>query len=65
MTWNPFRRDPAPEVTPSASPEAIRESHELARLKRRVEHAVRERDKLLAENNYTARIRALYREGRA
>lgn len=66
--WNPFRRrkralDPEPAI-PSA--EAIREAVELHLfLRPRVEQAVSERDRLLEENNFTARIRALYQEGRA
>jgi hypothetical protein len=51
---------------PSPSPEAVEMRIELeAHLRPRVERVVRERDLLLTENNYTARIRALYQEGRA
>lgn len=59
------RRDTAPRRAPQASDEALRESAALAALRPRVERAARERDRLLGENNYTARIRALYQEGRA
>lgn len=71
MNWNPFSRDrDRAESTdcaeePCPSPEALREAGELKRLRPRVERAVKERDRLLAENNYTARIRALYQEGHA
>lgn len=67
MNWNPFSRDRAKSddctEDPCPTPEALREAGELKRLRPRVERAVRERDRLLAENNYTARIRALYQEG--
>lgn len=53
------------EVRPvRPSDEALREAAELESLRPRVERAVRERDRLLGENNYAARIRALYLEGR-
>lgn len=60
MTCRLFRRRP-----PSASAEAIKAREEVAELKPRVESVVRERARLLGENNYAARIRALYLEGRA
>lgn len=66
MNWNPFsrRRDGHDDsASPCPTPEALREAGELKQLRPRVERAVRERDRLLAENNYTARIRALYQEG--
>lgn len=53
-----FRRRP-----PRPSPEAIEERAEVEKLRPRVERVVRERDRLLGENNYTARIRALYQGG--
>lgn len=68
MNWNPFsRKRDSGECSeePCPTPEALREAGELQRLRPRVERAVRERDRLLAENNYTARIRALYQEGHA
>lgn len=47
--------------TPQATPEALRLRHEIdTNLRPRAERAVNERDRLLRENNYTARIRALY-----
>lgn len=65
MNWNPFRRqrDPDETLEPTPSDEALREADELKKLRPRVERAVRERDRLLQENNYTARIRALYLGG--
>lgn len=62
-----FRRKPPPKPVepPRPSDEALREAAELERMKPRVERVVRERDRLLGENNYAARIRALYLEGRA
>lgn len=62
-----FRRKPPKEVItpPRPSREALQEAAELESLKPRVERVVRERDRLLGENNYAARIRALYLEGRA
>lgn len=64
MKW--FRRDkpPSPPDDPGPSPEALKEAEELKRLRPRVEQAAQERDRLLRENNYAARIRAIY-EGRA
>jgi len=50
---------------PRPSAEALRERAAVEVLRPRVERAVSERDRLLGENNYTARIRALYQEGRA
>lgn len=50
---------------PRPSAEALRERQEVEALKVRTERVVAERDRLLGENNYTARIRALYQEGRA
>lgn len=50
---------------PHPSPEAVRERVEVEELRTRVHRVVAERDRLLGENNYTARIRALYQEGRA
>lgn len=61
MTCRLFRR----RRPPSPSPEAIEAREEVARLKPRVENVVRERTRLLRENNYAARIRALYQEGQA
>lgn len=65
MIRNLFRKRRKPECDPEPCPsrEALREAEELARLRPRVERAVRERDRLLQENNYTARIRALYLGG--
>lgn len=53
--------------SPRPTPEAIEAREEVARLKPRVESVVRERTRLLSENNYAARIRAVYlrQEGRA
>lgn len=65
MTW-PFRRTRDPdEYEPKPTDEALREAAELRVLRPRVERAARERDRLLRENNYTARIRALYQGGQA
>lgn len=50
---------------PEPSNEAQQHQSEIEALRPRVEAAVRERRRLLEENNYTARIRALYQEGRA
>lgn len=62
----PFRRAAdEDEREPCASVEALREAAELERLRPRVERAAQERDRLLRENNFTARIRAIYQEGRA
>lgn len=60
-----LRRRSSQEREPTASDEALRERDALEALRPRVERAARERDRLLGENNYTARIRALYQEGRA
>lgn len=60
-----LRRDSVESHEPQASAEALRERDALEALRPRVERAARERDRLLGENNYTARIRALYQEGRA
>ncbi|MEP7739777.1 hypothetical protein ABKW28_19215 [Nocardioides sp. 31GB23] len=49
---------------PRASAEALRERSHAQALGPKVERVVRERARLHAENNYTARIRALYQEGR-
>ncbi|WP_107768422.1 DUF7620 family protein [Nocardioides terrigena] len=59
MRWFRRKRDPAP------SAEAVRQRDEIEAMKPRVESVMRERRQLLEENNYTARIRALYREGHA
>lgn len=64
MRW-PWRREPPAEREPTPTAEALREAAELEALRPRVERAATERDRLLRENNYTARIRALYQEGRA
>lgn len=61
--WFRKRRDPTPAGPSAPSREALAEAAELARLRPRVESLVRERDRLLEENNYTARIRALYMGG--
>ena len=53
-----FRRRPA-----RPSREALEARTEVEKLRPRVENLVRERDRLLGENNYTARIRALYEAG--
>lgn len=50
---------------PEPSDEARRHLAEIEALRPKVESVMRERRQLLAENNYTARIRALYQEGRA
>lgn len=63
MRWSFRRHDD--EHKPTPTPEALQEAAELRALRPRVERAARERDRLLQENNYTARIRALYQEGRA
>lgn len=57
-----FRRKPTHEPTgpPRPSDEALREAAELRSLRPRVERVVRERDRLLGENNYAARIAAIY-----
>lgn len=55
-----FRRRPA-----RPSQEAVEARAEVEKLRPRVDRVVRERDRLLAENNYAARIGAMYREGRA
>lgn len=57
-----FRRKPRPESIgpPRPSDEALREAAELKTLRPRVERVVRERDRLLGENNYAARIAAIY-----
>jgi hypothetical protein len=52
--WLRRKRDPSP------SPEAVKQREEIEALKPRVETVMRERRQLLEENNYTARIRALY-----
>lgn len=59
MTFRLFRRRPA-----RPTDEAIEAREEVERLRPRVERVVRERDLLLRENNYSARIRALYLGGR-
>jgi hypothetical protein len=64
MTCRLFRRRPAPVAgPPRPTDEALKEAAELRSLKPRVERIVRERDQLLGENNYAARIRALYLGG--
>lgn len=55
-----LRRNPPPE--PSSEAVEMRVELEVS-LRPRVERAIRERDRLLGENNYTARIRALYEGG--
>lgn len=59
VLWRTERSRPGP------SPEALINQAEMEALRPRVESVMRERHRLLAENNYTARIRALYQEGRA
>lgn len=49
---------------PGPSAEALRERAEVEEQRTHVHRVVAERDRLLGENNYTARIRALYQEGR-
>lgn len=61
MKW--FRRKTIEPVEPHPSAEALHEAEELRRLRPRVERAARERDSLMLENNYAARLRAIY-EGR-
>lgn len=53
MKW--FRRE-----KPRPSPEALAEAAKLDLLRPRVERAARESDRLLTENNFAARIRAVY-----
>lgn len=66
MRWAFWRsREPVEDRAATPTAEALREAGELQLLRPRVERAVRERNRLLAENNYTARIRALYQEGHA
>lgn len=57
-----FRRRPKLDNVgpPRPSDEALREAAELKSLKPRVERVVRERERLLRENNYAARIAAIY-----
>lgn len=55
MIRNPFRRRP-----PRPTDEALEARAEVRQLGHRAGVLVRERDRLLGENNYTARIRALY-----
>lgn len=50
---------------PGPSAEALRERAEVEKQRSRVDRVIAERERLLGENNYTARIRALYQEGRA
>lgn len=57
--WRKKRAKPEP------SQEALMNKAEMEALKPRVESVMRERHRLLAENNYTARIRALYHGERA
>lgn len=52
------------KTCPEPSQEALEHQAEMEALKPRVESVMRERHRLLAENNYTARIRALYQERR-
>ena len=62
MRW-PFWRDDEEDMpAPTPTAEALREAAALDELRPRVERAASERDRLLRENNYTARIRALYQE---
>lgn len=63
MRWLFWRGGEDEQVDPTPSPEALREAAALRALRPRVERAASERDRLLQENNYTARIRALYKEG--
>lgn len=65
MRWAFWRGDEDEQPTPKPSAEALHEAAEIEALRPRVERAASERDRLLRENNYTARIRALYREGHA
>lgn len=64
MKWQ-WRRERPDDHEPCPSAEALQEAAELRALRPRVERAATERDRLLRENNYTARIRALYQENTA
>lgn len=56
-----FRRKHAPQP----SSEAIEMREQIEAIRPRVESVVRERERLLRENNYAARIRAIYEGGRS
>lgn len=49
---------------PTPSTEALRFRDDVEAIKPRVESVVRERERLLRENNYAARIRAIYEGSR-
>lgn len=53
--WLRSKRTP-----PSPTEEALRERAEVEQMKVRAYRVVSEREQLLGENNYAARIRALY-----
>ncbi|CAA9242771.1 MAG: hypothetical protein AVDCRST_MAG83-1733 [uncultured Arthrobacter sp.] len=68
--WNPFRKKRRPEACEPEpaipTPEAVREAMELhLHMRPRVERATQERDRLMAENHFAARIRAVYQGERA